>query len=185
MDFVKVVKVAASQYPGVIVVESNSYGNQVVEHLNASAFSTMLYKEKRGVNTFVPGLSTNAKTRPLMIDALYSYMTQYPESVRSERLALELTGLVSKSNGKVEADSGCHDDLALSASVCFYVRKYDPPLLLDTKKFANVSSDLTGVITMNNDSPDTGFNSDVIIKHVKENYDEMAGFVDTLSFFKE
>jgi hypothetical protein len=185
LDFVKVVKVAATEFPGLIVVESNSYGNQVVEHLNASEFSHMLYKEKRGKNTFVPGLSTNAKTRPLMIDALYSYMTQFPESVKSNRLALELTGLVSKSNGKVEADTGCSDDIALSAAVCMYVRKYDPPLMIDSQRYGNLSEEMKDIIGMNNESYGTEFTNKSIMDTVKNKYDDMQGFVDTLSFFKE
>ena len=184
LDFVKVVKVAASEYPGLVVVESNSYGNQVVEHLNASEFSHMLYKEKRGKNTYVPGLSTNAKTRPLMIDALYSYMTQFPESVKSQRLALELTGLVSKTSGKVEADSGCSDDIALSAAVCMYVRKYDPPVMIDSTIMTGLSDEMTSIMGMNNDTIGNGFTDKDIMKYVKENKDEMTGFVDTLSFFK-
>ena len=185
LDFVKVVKVAAASYPGLIVVESNSYGNQVVEHLNVSEYSHMLYKEKRGKNTFIPGLSTNAKTRPLMIDALYSYMTEFPESVRSERLALELTGLVSKTSGKVEADTGCTDDIALSAAVCMYVRKYDPPLMIDSHKASALSIDMSDVIDMNIDGASTEFTNKDIMKHVKNKYDESTGFVDTLSFFRE
>jgi len=185
LDFVKVVKVAATMYPGLIVVESNSYGNQVVEHLNISEFSTMLYKEKRGTNTLVPGLSTNAKTRPLMIDALYSYMTQYPESVRSERLALELTGLVSKTSGKVEADTGCHDDIALSAAICMYVRKYDPPVMIDSKKYSAVSEEMASIFNMNIDTGATTFDNKSIMKNVRDKIEESGGFVDTLQFFKE
>jgi hypothetical protein len=185
LDFVKVVKVAATEFPGLIVVESNSYGNQVVEHLNASEFSHMLYKEKRGQNTFVPGLSTNSRTRPLMIDALYSYMTEFPQSVKSQRLALELTGLVSKASGKVEADSGCTDDIALSAACCMFVRKYDPPVMIDTKAYAALSGEMSDIVSMNSDMPHVGFTDQGILKHVKDHYDEHSGFVDTLSFFKE
>ena len=185
LDFVKVAKVAATEYPGLIVVESNSYGNQVVEHLNASEYSHMLYKEKRGVNTFIPGLSTNAKTRPLMIDALYSYMTQYPQSVKSQRLALELTGLVSKPSGKVEADSGCTDDIALSAALCMYVRKYDPPVMLNSQRFENLAGEMSDIISMNTDEVHGSFNDKSIMNHIKENYNEMKGFIDTLQFFKE
>ena len=185
LDFVKVVKVAATEYPGLVVVESNSYGNQVVEHLNASEYSHMLYKEKRGQNTYVPGISTNAKTRPLMIDALYSYMTQYPESVKSQRLALELTGLVSKTSGKVEADTGCTDDIAISAAICMYVRKYDPPLMLDTTRFGDLSIEMKDIMDMNTESRGIGFNNRDIMSHIKQNYNESQGFIDTLSFFKE
>lgn len=185
LDFVKVCKVAATEFPGLIVVESNSYGNQVVEHLNQSEYSHMLYKEKRGKNTYVPGLSTNAKTRPLMIDALYSYFTQFPESIKSQRLALELTGLVSKSSGKVEADTGCSDDIALSSALCMYVRKYDPPVMIDTQRFGDLSTEMMGIMDMNNDTNGNGFNNRDIMEHVKNTYDEQTGFVDTLSFFKE
>jgi hypothetical protein len=148
MEFIEVVKAAAALYDATIVVESNSYGNQVIEHLNSSNYGTKLYKEKRGENTYAPGLSTTAKTRPLMIDALYSFVTQYPESIKSERLALELTSLVSKTNGRIEADSGCHDDVAMSAALCYYVRKYDPPLLLGTGS-AEIMQDLNDVLNMN------------------------------------
>ena len=144
----------------------------------------MLYKEKRGVNTYVPGISTNAKTRPLMIDALYSYMTQFPESVKSQRLALELTGLVSKSSGKVEADSGCHDDIALSAAVCMYVRKYDPPVMIDSKRFGDLSGEMQDIMNMNTDDLGLTFENKHIMDHVKNKMDQSTGFIDTLSFFK-
>jgi hypothetical protein len=119
-----------------------------------------------------------------MIDALYSYMTQYPESVKSQRLALELTGLVSKSSGKVEADTGCHDDIALSAAVCMYVRKYDPPMMIDSTRFGGLSSEMQDIMNMNDDSPSISFTNKDIMRHVKENYNETTGFVDTLRFFK-
>lgn len=144
-----------------------------------------MIKEKRGKNTYIPGLSTNAKTRPLMIDALYSYMTQFPESVKSERLALELTGLVSKTSGKVEADTGCTDDIALSAALCMYVRKYDPPVLIDTEQYTALTDEMTSIMGMNTDGSATAFNNKDIMKHVKDKYDESTGFIDTLSFFRE
>ena len=184
LDFIKVVKVLATQYPGMIVVESNSYGNQVVEQLNNSEFSFMIYKEKRGKQTVLPGLSTNTKTRPLMIDALYSYITQYPECVKSERLALELTGLVTKTNGKVEADTGCHDDLALATSCVFYVRKYDPPMMIDTQEYSTLTNEMANIIAGNSELQ-AEFNNDGIMKHVKSHINEMGGFVDILSMYDQ
>jgi hypothetical protein len=188
LDFIKVVQVAAREYPGIIVVESNSYGNQVVEHLGRSEFSSMLYREKRGENTTVPGLSNNVKTRPLMIDALYSYMTEFPESVRSERLALELTGLVSKKNGKIEADVGCQDDIALSAACCFYVRKYDPPLMIDKSAFVGISEEINDIISSNIGGGGISTLQDLtnegIMQNIKENLDDIeGGFVDIMSMY--
>ena len=147
----------------------------------------MLYKEKRGKNTLVPGLSNNAKTRPLMIDALYSYLTQFPESIRSMRLALELTGLVSKTSGKVEADSGCTDDIALATACCMYVRKYDPPVMLSSTQHTELSNEMMSIINMNSDVYSSiEFNNASIIKNIKQNYKEHSGgFIDILKYFKE
>jgi hypothetical protein len=184
LDFVKVVQVAATEYPGLIVVESNSYGNQVVESLYHSEFSKMVYQEKRGQKTILPGLSTNAKTRPLMIDALYSYVTQYPNSIKSERLALELTGLVTKPSGKVEAETGCKDDLALATALCFYVRKYDPPLLIGSLQHDLVASELKDIVNFNTGSTHIGSNKE-IMDYVKENIDEMGGFVDVIGLYSK
>jgi len=186
LDFVKVVKVLATQYPGMIVIESNSYGNQVVEQLNNSEFSFMVYKEKRGKQkkTIIPGLSTNTKTRPLMIDALYSYITQFPECVKSERLALELTGLVTKTNGRVEADTGCHDDLALSTSCVFFVRKYDPPMMIDTQEYSTFTNDMANIIA-GNVRINSDFTNEAIMGHVKDKIDEMGGFIDILSMYEQ
>jgi len=187
LDFLKVIQIAATQYAnGPIVVESNSYGNQVLEHLGRSDFSSRLYREKRGTSTIVPGLSNNAKTRPLMIDALYSYMTEFPESVRSQRLALELTGLVSKASGRVEADTGCHDDLALATACCMYVRKYDPPLLInvDNQGYSGTIELLKDIVNYNIDIPNEIFNES-IMKSVKENLDKNLGFVDIMELYNK
>jgi hypothetical protein len=190
LDFVKVVKVAATEFPGTIVVETTGgYGNQVVEHLNNSEFSLMLYKEKRGLgkgpkgHTLIPGLSNNAKTRPLIIDALYSYISEFPEGVKSERLALELTGLVSKSNGRVEADVGCHDDLALSTGLCFYVRKYDPPLMIETGEFTVITNELRNVLDFNMAGERTDMTNANIMKKVKNQISEKSGFIDIMGMY--
>ncbi|OQB41686.1 MAG: Terminase-like family protein [candidate division CPR1 bacterium ADurb.Bin160] len=129
-DFIKIVKNSCAHYPGVIVIENNSYGNQVVEEIRNSEYSHMLYKEKRG-DAIIPGVSVNTKTRPLIIESIYTYITQFPEIIKSKRLAMELISLEYKKNGKVEAASGTHDDIALSMGFCFYVRKYDPPMMIN------------------------------------------------------
>ena len=187
LDFLKVVEIAATEYAnGPIIVESNSYGNQVVEHLGRSNFSHRLYREKRGPHTVVPGLSNNAKTRPLMIDALYSTMSEFPESVRSQRLALELTGSVSKSSGRVEADVGCHDDLALATACCMYVRKYDPPLMLETdgEGYSGSMDIFQSIVGYNTDLP-MEISNESIMKSVKKNLDKNLGFVDIMELYNK
>jgi hypothetical protein len=185
LDFVKIVLIAARTYPGTIVVEANSYGNQVLEQLGVSEFSFMLYKEQIGVHTLKPGLTNTPKTRPLMIDALYSYIQQYPESVKSQRLALELTGLVSKKNGKIEADTGCHDDLSLATACAFYVRKYDPPTMIDTARFGEVNEIFRNVIGMNLGEGLNQMEDSQILNHVRKEVIDtnQGGFVNILDLY--
>jgi len=127
-DFAKAVQYACATYKnGLLVIENScGYGNQVVETLERSDYFNMLYKEHRS-NKIFPGLNINVKTRQMAIEALYNYVVQFPNSIKSKRLAMELIGLVEKKN-KVQADTGCHDDLCMALAVACYVRKYDPPL---------------------------------------------------------
>jgi hypothetical protein len=185
-DFEKVVKFACSQYNGTVVVENNSYGNQTTESLDNSEYMHMLYREKRSENITKPGLTTNVKTRPLMIDSLYDYITKFPEIVKSKRLALELIGLVQKPSGKVEGDKECRDDLALTASMCFYCRKYDPPLMIDSSKYHE--SMFEDIMDMNDQQyRKKGVDLDsIIMKQVKSQiHDPTKSFVDTLQYYNK
>ena len=132
-DFCKVVSDVSQLYPNnMIIPEANSYGNQVVEYLTRKDSFFNIYQSKSqgrknslGMNY---GLWTGTQTRPLMMDALYTYVDKNPEIVKSEKLALELLGLVVGKTGKIQADDNEHDDLALALSFCCYVKLYDPPL---------------------------------------------------------
>ena len=151
-DFCKVVLYAATVYDnGSIIIENNSYGTQVVEFMDKTKFSLRLYRETptKGAKTVKLGLTTTSKSRPLMIDALYSLVVEDPSIIKSKRLALELIGLVQKNNGKVEADNDCNDDIAMTLAFGAYVRKYNPPLMLDVDSEA--SDDFASVIGMNDD----------------------------------
>jgi hypothetical protein len=196
MDFSKIVKLACSTYPGCCVIETTcGYGNNVAEEIDNSEYMIMLYKEKvaGAVNPRVTtsktqgsqmrrGLSNNSKTRPLIIDSLYSYITEFPEIVKSKRLALELIGLTEK-KGRVEADIGSKDDLALATGCAFYVRKWDPPLVLQhSVEYESVFSDIIG---MNEDVYSGEMDNDKLIKDIKEHLDEHQGFVDILSLYNQ
>ncbi len=141
-----------------------------------------LYQEK---TKSIPGLTTTAKTRPLMIDALYDYISQYPEIVKSRRLAMELVGLISKPSGRIEADSGCHDDLALSAAMAFYVRKYDPPLLLNASTLND--SAFTDIIKLNEVGLAGNMNNERLIQDIRDNIDnnKLDSYIDILSLYNK
>lgn len=196
-DFCKIVKVACATYPGTIVIENNSIGNQVMETMDRSSYHMMLYKEKtknkKGQITGIsPGLCMDRRSRPLVIDALYSYVTDYTTTIKSKNLALELIGLVSKKIGdhiKVQADTGCHDDLAMAAAMCYYVRKYDPPLMINYKH-SEESNDLINIINMNDDIYSGNMDNASIMKHIKNEItksdsakQEDYAFVDIMKFY--
>jgi len=99
-----------------------------------------------------------------------------------------LIGLVEKKNGKVEADTGCKDDLALSISLCYYVREYDPPLILE-KKDSIVMKNFNDIIVLNNDeSIENEFkdmnniNSD-LLKQIKDK-NLNSSYVDMITFIR-
>jgi len=138
-EFCEVIALINRIYPNnIIIPEANSYGNQVCEFLTKNDTFYNIYQTKLKSNTTVQpktqkyryGLTTGSQNRPLMMDALYTSVVENPNIIKSERLALELIGLVDNGNGKVMADEGEHDDLALSLAFCAYVRTYDPPLAI-------------------------------------------------------
>ena len=188
-DFCKIVKLACYQYQGCVVIENNSVGNQVMESIDSSEYSFMMYKERRKVKgskgqpngvKLIPGLSTNSRTRPLMIDSLYTYVNEFTETIKSKRLQLELIGLVEKSSGRVEADEGGYDDLALAASMAYFVRKYDPPKMIEFQQKEEYSSDIRDIVEMN-DILAPGADIAHIKKHIKNNLlndENFNGIVD-------
>lgn len=146
-EFSKVVEYVANLYSeGTIIVENNSVGNGVVEYLEETDLIARIYKDTRG-SKIAPGVSNNTKTRPLIIDALYSMVVDDPYIIKSSRLAMELIGLVEK-KGKVQSDDGCHDDLALALAMTSYIRKYDPPLDVEIAKPGR-SRDITHIMNLN------------------------------------
>lgn len=166
-EFCKVLKTVCKLFPNnLLIPENNSYGNQVVE--------TLLHSDEY-YNVFVPktpamnrpikvkrtkilyGLNTNSKTRPLMMDALFTYIVENPEIIKSERLVLELIGLVEKVSGtrtRVEADKGTYDDLCLATAFLCYVKKYDPPMgIMADPRAAGITANIMETIDMNDEDP--------------------------------
>lgn len=207
----KIVKLIARMVPNnIIIVENNSYGNQVMEELvYDETYQFNLFGEYKGKHgklakrnknqmIFVPGLNTNSKTRPLILDALYTYVSENPEMIKSERLSLELLGLVDKIN-RIEADKGANDDLALALGFICYARHYCSDLLGNTEQdsHANETTILEESVSMISrfnepDIPLKGnfqnssfdhFKKD-LENHILENLGNMKGHVNTFEFFR-
>jgi len=203
--FSDIVKLVARMVPhNMIVVENNSYGNQVVEELVLDDdYNYNMFGETKGVGSnkkFTEGLNTNVKTRPLILDALFTYVNNDPESIGSERLALELLGLTSR-RGRVEADTGFNDDLALSYAFICYVRHYCPQLLgnteaLEDDEAAGYTDDTINMLSgFNNDgAPLLGnYNNEKysmfkksLDRFIKQNVGvKLTGAIDVYSLFQD
>lgn len=181
-DLVKILIGTIVKYPGIIVVENNSYGNQVIEELSNTEFSQYLYVERKGENKIQRGLSTNLKTRPLIIDALYSNVTNFPETIKSERLKLELIGLEFNKVGRVEAGKGCHDDMAFALGFCYYVREHNPPLFMNKELLEN--SYLKRALELNDDTLICNRDNQAILNRVKQSPKDFSGFVDIFTIIQ-
>jgi hypothetical protein len=65
-----------------------------------------------------------------------------------------------------------------------YVRKYDPPLLIGTQEFTQLSSEMADIIAGNSGAI-RDYSNAGIMKHVKENIGEMSGFIDILGLYNQ
>jgi len=181
-DFCQNIKTICKLYPKhIIIPEDNSYGMEVVgflRRIEENSNMVNLYKmhptkllRESTSKVLRYGLNTNIKTRPLMMDALYTFITQFPESIKSEALVLELAGLVEKAVGtsfKVEADKGMNDDLALSLAFICYVRHYDPPMGIPNSVNEKILDDAIDISGWNDESPITEQMSPYITEHISD-----------------
>jgi len=184
-DFTTVVKYIAKLYPrSILIIENNSYGNQVIEEiLRDESYEYNMYGEWRGQTghkKFYPGLSTNVKTRPLILDSLYQYIIEDPSIVKSERLALELSGLVDKGN-KIQADVGLHDDLAMALGFICYVRHYRKDVL---DSFDNFDSTYNEMNSPTEDATDlirglNGFGAPLLDEYMNNEFNTFKKKVDS------
>lgn len=196
-DFVKIIELLCTLYPGLLVVEDTLISAQMLEQLNHVVLTnTTLYHGKlksmdnNKVHKTKPGLQVNLRTRPLILTALYEYILEFPLAIKSKSLILELVGL-EEHNGKIQASKGLHDDLPLALSYCHYVRKYDPPLLLNNANQTQIN-DFRDILNMNKSSDlsmKDNFNNGDILKYIKSNLDnndrDKLGFVDIFNLYGE
>ena len=137
-------------------------------------------------------MGTTAKTRPLILDALFEYVESNPDIIKSESLALELLNLSSKSN-KIEASSGGNDDLCMAFGFCCYLRKYKKEVLvseIDSEmEYDNYSDgemeeffgNLNEVpMTHMFDKMDLREYQKKVDKYIKENFHKIGPYVKTI-----
>lgn len=125
----------------VLIIERNSVGDSIVDHLLNSPYRERLYfdkaidlvaenvkkhesiesilKHKASLKQFY-GVHTNTKTRPDMFRILAKRITENKEDFVGENLISQIASLVKKGT-KIEAGPGAHDDSVMSYLIAMYV----------------------------------------------------------------
>ena len=125
---------AATEYNNALLVcENANIGWATIEEILSRGYQN-LYYSMSGVNEtadsyaakmdkgrLVPGFTTSARTRPLVVAKIYDYIHERSCVVRSKRLLTEMRNFIWK-NGKAQAQEGMNDDVVMSAAIGLYVR---------------------------------------------------------------
>ena len=119
--FKKEVERICKRYNALAVVESNSYGLAIVEHLQAIGYP-YLYRSTSFDNVASKiqsklGFYTSSKTRPMLVNRLYDYVVNKGLNVSCSRFQYEANRLEYNGRGKVQASPGSHDDMCIATAL--------------------------------------------------------------------
>jgi len=129
--------VATEWNNALLVVENSNVGWAAIQQIIDRGYGNLFYmsndlkyvdvekqmsnKHYRDERQMVAGFSTTTKTRPLIISALDTYMTDKDILIRSNRLIDELFTFIWN-NGKAEAMKGYNDDLTMALGIGLWIR---------------------------------------------------------------
>jgi hypothetical protein len=115
-----------------IAVETNYPGNATYKKLQELQYPKLWVD----VETGNPWLTTN-KSRPLAITALRESMRDGTMKINSPDTISELRTFVRRTNGKLEAEQGSHDDCIMDAAIAAYILKntaFEPQALKEIRR---------------------------------------------------
>jgi len=137
-DFGNFLTALATEYNNaLLVVENSNVGWACIQQIIDRGYQNLFYMsndlkyidvERQMSNRFyrderqmVAGFSTTTKTRPLIISALDTYMSEKDILIRSGRLIDEMFTFIWQ-NGRAEAMKGYNDDLIMALAIGLWVR---------------------------------------------------------------
>lgn len=126
----------------VIIIERNSVGDGIIDHLLHSNIAMRLYydkakdlmsetmkqnetiesmlKKQASQKTYY-GVYTQSESRDRMFAILARHVNEYKEKFVSHNVIRDLSRLIRKPSGKIEAGPGFHDDSIMSYLIALYV----------------------------------------------------------------
>jgi hypothetical protein len=111
----------ARRYNAFTVVETNSYGLSVQDFLRDQGYPHMYRTSSfdKVTNTWQNrlGFMTTSKSRPMLYNRLYEYITREWCEAKCPRFRTEANRLQYNGRGKVEAASGQHDDMVMATGL--------------------------------------------------------------------
>lgn len=143
-DFCKIIiELVKKHIPkAIIAIERNSVGDAIIDFLLNSSIQSNLYfdKAKDLVDTKIQdvstvesmlkrkammkkyyGVYTNGKSREDMFAILFRHMAEYKDNFVTDNITKDISRLVRKTSGKIEAGPGFHDDSIMSYLISLYV----------------------------------------------------------------
>ena len=142
---------------GMVVVENNNIGFNILEKLIEVQYPNLYYSEKGSheyvdpivaetKSSTIPGFTTSLKTRPLIIAKLEEYIRNKLLKVSSIRFISELRTFVWN-NGRPQAMRGYNDDLVMSLAIACWVR--DTAILSNNRTVEYTKACLDAMIVTN------------------------------------
>ena len=135
------IEVATKYNDAILVVENNNIGWATIQTIIDRGYKNLFYQSKdlkvvdvehqvsnkyrAQDRSMVPGFSTTAKTRPLVIAKMEEYTREKLVKLHSARLIEELFVFIYKTgiiNSRAEAMQGYNDDLVMSYSIALWIR---------------------------------------------------------------
>jgi hypothetical protein len=126
----------------IVVIERNSVGDGIIDHLLNSSISQNIYFDKnrdlveqtmvdnQNITSMLKkqaeqkkyyGVYTGNTSRDDMIAILFRHMAEYKEKFITQNITEDISRLVRTKTGKVEAGPGFHDDSVMSYLIGLYV----------------------------------------------------------------
>lgn len=120
-QFALMVEETARRFNALVVVESNSYGLSILEHLEKMEYPYIYRKVKfdKMTDKFSQslGFQTSAQTRPFLLAKLQKFVNERKILITDLRLQHEINTFVYSANGRPEASGKRHDDIIFATAL--------------------------------------------------------------------
>lgn len=121
----------------VLAIERKETGIAVVQKAVELGYPNLFHmRDEKGMKVEQPGVDTNVKWRPQIVDAIGEWLADSPDSFVDNGLIGELMQFVIKASGKAEAEQGAHDDRVMAGGIARFVHgMVKPPMVRERREY--------------------------------------------------